>query len=325
MSAQTVSPDALSEIQARSIVSTPSMQRLYQMAESVSRRTCTVLIRGESGSGKELIARQIHAWSPRREQPFLAVDCTTLKDSLFESQLFGHRKGAFTGAERATLGFFRSADGGTLFLDEIGELSLPVQAKLLRCIQDRAVVPLGDSTPIPVDVRVLAATHRDLRAMVRRGEFREDLYFRLNVVEMLVPPLRDRKPDIAPLARHFLDHFARLYGDPAKFLAPDAVRALEEYAWPGNVRELSNAMERAHILGDGAVVTVADLPEEILPASARPPTPELKGGEIPTLRFAEQLLIARALDASGGNKTRAAEILQIGRHRLHRKIRAYGL
>ncbi len=325
MSAQTEIPVALSEIQSGPIVSTPSMQRLYQMAESVSRRTCTVLIRGESGSGKELIARQIHAWSPRREQPFLAVDCTTLKDSLLESQLFGHRKGAFTGADRSTLGFFRSADGGTLFLDEIGELSLPVQAKLLRCIQDRAVVPLGDSTPIPVDVRVLAATHRDLRAMVRRGEFREDLYFRLNVVEMLVPPLRDRKPDIATLARHFLDHFARLYGDPVKFLTPDAVRALEEYAWPGNVRELSNAMERAHILGEGMVVTVADLPEELQPASAWPPTPILKGGEIPTLRFAEQLLIARALNASGGNKTRAAEILQIGRHRLHRKIRAYGL
>ncbi|MBI4582039.1 MAG: sigma-54-dependent Fis family transcriptional regulator [Planctomycetes bacterium] len=303
----------------------PPMQRLRETVESVARRSCTVIIRGESGSGKEMVARYMHAGSPRRDGPFVAVDCTTLKDTLFESQLFGHRKGAFTGADFATLGFIRSADGGTLVLDEIGEMALPIQAKLLRCIQDRAVVPLGETAPVSVDIRIIAATHRDLRAMVRRGEFREDLYFRLNVVQIVVPPLRERRSDIALLARHFLDHYAALYDEPAKTLTPDALRAIEEYAWPGNVRELANMMEQVHILAAGDEVMVDDLPEELRPAAARAGLLEQSDREIPTLEVSERMLIARALQVARGNRTHAAEILQIDRRRLRRKIRLYGL
>jgi DNA-binding NtrC family response regulator len=255
----------------------------------------------------------------------VAVDCTTLKESLFESQLFGHTKGAFTGAEQATLGFIRSADGGTLFLDEIGEMALPIQAKLLRCIQDRVVVPLGSSTPIPVDVRIMTATHRDLRAMVKRGEFRQDLYFRLNVVELVMPPLRERQSDILLLAEHFLAYFAQLYGEPQKTLSPDAAQRLQEYTWPGNVRELANAMEQSHILARHDVVTASDLPPDIQPQALRPDNERNSHQEIPTLNSAERLLLARALMATGGNQSRAAEILDIDRRRLRRKIRSHGL
>ena len=207
--------------------------RLRSLIGGVAQRACTVIIHGESGTGKELVAREIHAASARSDGPFVPVDCTTLRDTLFESQLFGHVKGAFTGAERATLGFFRAADGGTLFLDEIGEMALPVQAKLLRCVQDRAVVPLGGVDPIPVNIRIVAATHRNLKAMVRRGEFREDLYFRLNVVRINVPPLRERREDIAALAEHFLEYFARIYEEPSRALSPEAIRALELHDWAG--------------------------------------------------------------------------------------------
>ena len=203
----------------------PCMSRLRPLIEALSGRTCTVLINGETGTGKELVARHLHALGPRRLKPFIPVDCTALRDTLFESQLFGHTKGAFTGAEQSTLGFFRAADGGTLFLDEIGEMGLQVQAKLLRCIQDRAVVPLGGVEPIPVDVRIITATHRDLKAMVVRGEFRQDLYFRLNVVRIPVPPLRERGSDILMLAKHFLHQFAKTDGAPVKHLSPDATQA----------------------------------------------------------------------------------------------------
>jgi DNA-binding NtrC family response regulator len=304
----------------------PAMQRLRSTAELLGPKSCTVVIRGESGSGKELIARYLHTCSTRRDNPFLAVDCTTLKDTLFESQLFGHVKGAFTGAEQATLGFLRSADGGTLFLDEIGEMPLAIQARLLRCIQDRAVVPLGSSTPIPVDIRIFAATHRDLRAMVKRGEFREDLYYRLNVVQLVVPPLRERQLDISMLAEHYLDYYADLYHESVKRLSPEAMAALEQYAWPGNVRELANLMERLHILASGPVIRPQDLPEDLQPVSDTDARDWLKApAEIPTLDLAERALIARALTASQGNQTRAAGILSIDRRRLRRKIRLYGL
>jgi len=303
----------------------PSMRQVRSIVELVAHRSCTVLIRGESGTGKELIARCIHASSPRADKPFVAVDCTTLKDSLFESQLFGHAKGAFTGAESATLGFIRSADGGTLLLDEIGEMPPAVQAKLLRCIQDRAVVPLGGTAPIPVDIRILAATHRDLRTMVRRGEFREDLYFRLNVVQITVPPLRERAADIPVLARHFLGYFAELYSEPLKGLLPEVTRVLVRYAWPGNVRELSNVMEQMHILSRGMEITLDDLPDDLMAEATRDCTLPSVPSEIPTLENTERALIARALTATCGNQTRAAGLLRIDRRRLRRKIRLYGL
>ncbi len=302
-----------------------AMERLRAVIDSVSGRACTVIIRGESGSGKECVARHIHGCSPRWDKPFVAVDCTTLKDTLFESQLFGHRKGAFTGADYATLGFIRSADGGTLFLDEIGELALPVQARLLRCIQDRAVVPLGETVPIPVDVRILAATHRDLRAMVKRGEFREDLFYRLNVVQMVVPPLRERRSDVGVLARHFLAYFAELYAEPVKSLSEQTLAALEQHTWPGNVRELANTMEQMHIMAGQPEISSSDLPEEMRPAAEAAGALSSSLMEIPTLECAEQRLIARALSATRGNQTRAAEVLHIDRRRLRRKIRLYGL
>ncbi len=307
----------------RPIGQSPCISRLAELVEAVSRRNCTVLIHGESGTGKELVARYIHASSPRRGKPFVPVDCTALRDTLFESQLFGHVKGAFTGADRCTLGFVRAADGGTLFLDEIGEMSLQTQAKLLRCIQDRAVVPLGGVETVPVDVRIIAATHRDLKAMVARGEFRQDLYFRLNVVRIAVPPLRERGSDILMLARHFLAQFAASDGECPKELSPDAIQALEAYAWPGNVRELANVMEQAHIFSKTRLITAKDLPEEIRSA----PAESLLASEcgIVPLAIAERALITRALRAAAGNQSRAAEMLQIDRRRLYRKVRRYGL
>ncbi len=301
----------------------PGLRHLQPVVQAVGRRTCTILIQGETGVGKEVLARHIHATGPRRQGPFVAVDCTGLRDTLFESQLFGHVKGAFTGAGQTTLGFFRAADGGTLFLDEIGELGLQVQAKLLRCIQDRAVVPLGGVEPVPVDVRIIAATHRDLEAMVARGEFRQDLYYRLNVVRIRVPALRDRVDDIPILAQHFLERFAMADGRPARRLSPDAVEALRRYAWPGNVRELANAMEQADIFATGGMVTVADLPEE-LRSSPIASVKDRRSNWV-TLEAAERAVILDALRATGGNQSRAAALLDIDRRRLYRKVRRYGL
>ncbi len=299
------------------------MQRLQTRAGAAACRNSTVLIRGESGVGKELVAQQIHADSPRRNGPFVAVDCTTLRDTLFESQLFGHVRGAFTGATEPTLGFWRSADGGTLLLDEIGELAPAVQAKLLRCIQDRAVIPVGGVQPIPVDVRVIAATHRNLEEMVRQGQFREDLYFRLKVVRVDVPALRERVEDIPLLAEHFLAELSRMYQEPMKVLSAAAVQALESYSWPGNVRELANAIEYAYVLSAGGVLTSADLPEEVRAAEVQRQL--VCGDQIVPLEVAERALIMRALHLTGGNQAQAAKLLQVERRRLYRKVHQYGL
>ena len=234
--------------------------RLLEEIRAVSGHDCTVLLCGESGSGKEYVARQIHGASRRAAGPFVAVDCTTLRDTLFESQLFGHVRGAFTGADHATLGLFRAADGGTLMLDEVGELPLGMQAKLLRCIQERAVVPVGGTEPIAADVRLIAATHRDLREMVRRGEFREDLYFRIHVVRLDLPPLRARSDEIIPLAEEFLQTRAAAHGAACKSLTHGAQRVLLRYEWPGNVRELQNAMEHALVFSTGCQIAENDLP-----------------------------------------------------------------
>jgi transcriptional regulator with PAS, ATPase and Fis domain len=244
------------------------VRKLAARIAAVSARNSTVLVRGESGVGKELVAQQIHASSARSSGPFVAVDCTTLRDTLFESQLFGHVKGAFTGAQHPTLGFWRAADGGTLFLDEIGELPPAMQAKLLRCLQDRSIIPVGGVEPIPVNVRVIAATHRNLEEMVRRGEFREDLYFRLKVVRLDVPPLRERMNDVPDLARYFLARLSDLYQEPARTFDASAIDALQAYEWPGNVRELANAVEYAYVLAHGE--TLRALPTCLMRSERRP-------------------------------------------------------
>lgn len=314
----------------------PPMVRLRRQIEAVARRDCTVLVNGPSGAGKELVARALHHQSRRATGPFVAVDCTGLRDTLLESQLFGHVKGAFTGADSPSLGFFRAADGGTLFLDEIGEMDIKTQAKLLRCIQERCVVPLGAVKPIPVNVRVIAATHRDLRGMASRGEFREDLYFRLDVVKLQIPSLSERRSDILILADHFLWQLAELYQEPLRAIAPDAKDLLTSYPWPGNVRELANAIEHAVVFSPHQELTAEDFPDRlrstamssVLAASA--PAAELSshaGTELPivTLAEAEKDLIARALRVAGGNQSAAAEMLKVERRRLSRKISRYGL
>jgi len=251
---------------------------------------------------------------------------------LMESQLFGHVKGAFTGAVAATLGFVRCADRGTLFLDEIGELPLFVQAKLLRCIQERTVVPVGGVDPIPVDLRIVAATHRDLAEMVRAGTFRQDLYFRLNVVRLNIRPLRERRDEIRHLTEHFLHDIATAYAEPAKVLSAAAAGALVQYDWPGNVRELRNAIERAFLFCGDRTIEVAHLPEEIRPALVAAPTVRdpwtlaaFETESVPRLADAERLLIARVLKITGGNQSDAARLLDIERHRLRRKIVQHGL
>jgi len=316
-------PDPAVESVPRLVGQSEPMLKLAARIAAVSARNSTVLIRGESGVGKELVAQQIHAASRRAAGPFVAVDCTTLRDTLFESQLFGHVKGAFTGADHPTLGFWRAADGGTLFLDEIGELSLSMQAKLLRGLQDRAIVPVGGVEPIPVNVRIIAATHRNLEEMVRRGEFREDLYFRLKVVRLDVPPLRERMSDVPSLARYFLARLSALYEEPPKQFDASAIEAMTAYTWPGNVRELANAVEYAYVLAPGEILTAADLPDEVRLAAAQ--RQSSAGDAIVPLDVAERALILRALTATQGNQARAARLLKIERRRLYRKVRQYNL
>lgn len=299
------------------------MRKLKSMVETVAARQCTLLVQGESGSGKELIVRHVHACSRRRNNPFIAVDCSTLRDTLLESELFGHVKGSFTGAERDTLGFVRAADGGTLFLDEIGEMAIQVQAKLLRVIQERVVVPVGSIDPIPVNVRIVAATHRDLKKMVRDGDFRQDLFYRLNVVNLVVPPLRDRREDIVPLAKHLLSQLSEFYEEPEKTFAKESLDALQMYDWPGNIRELTNAIEHAYVLGEEEVLTVKDLPESVRSVVTEIHAPE--DAEFPTLAGTERALLIRSLREAKGNQTQAARLLDIDRHRLARMLRRYKL
>ncbi|MDM8009208.1 MAG: sigma-54 dependent transcriptional regulator [Phycisphaerae bacterium] len=316
------------------IVGTASaIRRLAGQIEMVSRRNCTVLTLGESGTGKELVARHIHAASSRAAGPFVVVDCTTMHDTLLESQLFGHVKGAFTGATHSTLGLFRAADHGTLFLDEVGELPPAIQAKLLRCIQESVVTPLGSTGAVPVDVRIIAATHRDLEDMVRKGTFRTDLYYRLNVVRLQVPPLRQRRGDIPALANHFLAEQARIYDEPAKQLSPAVLDIFSRHAWPGNVRELQNAVENACVFCPGSLILPEHLPESLRQETVAEVTcafGRIRSGVpescVPTtLALAERNTIRQALSAASGNRTRAAELLGVERHRLARLIQRHKL
>ena len=265
----------------------PELASVREVASAIASRKCTVLILGETGTGKELLARHIHDNSDRATKAFIPVDCSALTDTLFESQLFGHSKGAFTGAVRDSLGFIRAADGGTLFLDEIGELSLPLQSKLLRVIQELAVVPVGDTKARPVDVRIVCATHRDLRDMVAKGTFREDLYFRLNVVSLNLPPLRDRADDVLTLARYFLDLQSATYNEPARTLGTSAQEALLAHNWPGNVRELANAMESAYVLASGSTIELSDLPDRVRGAQVARPVAKQFTSKVSSLIAAE--------------------------------------
>ncbi|MBV9249040.1 MAG: sigma-54-dependent Fis family transcriptional regulator [Acetobacteraceae bacterium] len=282
----------------------------------------TVLVLGETGTGKELVARAIHQHGRRAKAPFVALNCAAIPSELLESLLFGHIRGAFTGAVADSAGSFREAQGGTLFLDEIGDMDLAMQAKLLRALQERVVTPVGGK-PIPVDVRVIAATHRDLRQAVQEGRFREDLYYRLGVVPIALPSLRQRLSDIVPLARHFLATAAH----PAapKQLSSDAAARLLDYPWPGNVRELRNAMERVTALTRRPVIVAADL--DFLETAATSATPtDLLAGTLPeAVARIEIEMIRRALEASGGNRAQAAERLGIRRQLLYQKLARYGL
>jgi transcriptional regulator with PAS, ATPase and Fis domain len=296
--------------------------------ERTALRSATVLLEGETGVGKEVAARVIHQRSARAAKPFVPVDCTAFSTELMESQLFGHVKGAFTGAAQATQGFMRCAEGGTLFLDEIGELPLAIQAKLLRSIQERVVVPVGSTEQIPVNIRIVAATHCDLAQMVREGRFRQDLYYRLNVVRLSIPPLRQRGNDVLLLAGYFLEEIAECYQEPIKVLSPAVEELFLKYPWPGNVRELRNCIERAILFCTDRVIDVSHLPGDLASfgsfGEGEPVTTSLSLA-IPLLSDSEKALIIRALNATQGNQTEASRILGIERHRLHRKIQLYGL
>jgi two-component system response regulator AtoC len=303
-----------------------AMREVQSLAARVAPYPSTVLLTGESGTGKEAIARAIHRASPRKDRPFVAVNCGAIPDNLLESELFGHEKGAFTGADRAREGLFEEAEGGTIFLDEIGELTAPLQVKLLRVLQERVVRRLGGTGERPVDVRVLAATSRDLVEEVRGARFRDDLFYRINVVQIHLPPLRARPEDIPPLAAHFLGRHAERLGIAAQPLPANLLPVLASYSWPGNVRELENVIERALVLSGGHV-TVDHLPPHV--RTGKHPF-EIKDddGDLSVKRrlpALERTLIARALERSQGNRTRAADLLELSVRALSYKIQDYGL
>jgi DNA-binding NtrC family response regulator len=297
-----------------------AMEKVYRMVQKVAPTDATVLLRGESGTGKELIARAIHELSPRAEKPFVAVSCGALPESLLESELFGHEKGAFTGADRRKEGLFQVAGEGTLFLDEIGEVSLATQVKLLRVLQTHEMVPLGATRPVPVKARIIAATNRDLEGALRAGTFREDLYYRINVFPIVLPPLRERREDIPDLVNHFL----KKYGGAKAAIDPDALAALMRYNWPGNVRELENVVERAVIMTGGGVITRADLPTHIVFSTEASLPVDIPAAGL-SLEEMERSLIVKALDKARGNKTEAARLLGVTRRRLYSMMERLGV
>jgi DNA-binding NtrC family response regulator len=294
----------------------PAFNSVMEVIKAIATRECPIIITGETGVGKEMVARQIHTSGHRADRVFVPVDCTTLTGQLFESQLFGHVKGAFTSAVDSTLGFFRAADGGTIFLDEISEIPLELQAKLLRVLQERHVTPLGSAKSCPVDVRVLCATCKDLQDMVRKGTFRSDLYYRLDVVRLEVPPLRHRKEDILDLAEYFLKNQSAFYNEPPKTFSESVKRLLVNYAWPGNVRELANAIERAYVLTDGPEIQAAVMPFEIIIAESS----SYPKDQLPTLDDVKRKVITQTLEYTKGRRIAAAKILGIERRQLNRLI-----
>jgi len=307
------------------VAASDPMIEVIELLERVAAYKSTVLITGESGTGKEVIARAIHAQSPRRDAPFVGVNCGAIPENLLESELFGHVKGAFTGASRTHRGLFSEADQGTLFLDEIAELPPSLQVKLLRAIQEEEVRPVGDTKARRIDVRVLAATARDLEAEISAGRFREDLFYRLNVVRLEVPPLRKRREDIPLLVDHFLASYRTALGKPVRRVSEAALERLAAYGWPGNVRELENVIERAVILTDGDAIEIAALPDALVSS----PVPCAQHDEDFGMKRARQRfeadLIRRALEQTGGNRTHAAKLLEISHRALLYKIKDYGL
>ena len=309
----------------RPIGGSKAFLQVVELAETVAPTDSTILISGESGTGKEVLARYIHSLSARAEEPFFSINCGALPESLLESELFGHVKGSFTGAVKDKEGLLVAARGGTFFLDEIGEMTPSLQVKLLRALQEREVIPVGATEPVAVDVRVIAATNRDLEEEIRRGAFRSDLYYRLNVIALHVPPLRERMDDIPMLAHHFLHRLSADGPDEEDLVLSDQTRdLLMEYDWPGNVRELENALERASVVRASGELVPDDLPERV--REAPPPTlVEDRLPPNPSMEVIERAYIAWVLRAEGGNKTRAAEVLGIDPSTLSRKLNRYGL
>jgi two-component system response regulator FlrC len=300
------------------------MRRILDLAARIARTKSTVLIQGESGTGKEVIARYIHDSSDRSSGPFVGVNCAALPESLLESELFGHEKGAFTGAAARKKGKFELADGGTLLLDEISEAAISIQAKLLRVLQEREVDRVGGQGPVAVDVRVIATTNRDLQAEVRRGTFRQDLFYRLNVVPLILPPLRRRPDDIAPLAEHFLRETAHTNNLPLKTLSPRAIEMLRRMPWTGNVRELENIMERATLLLDSEEISPEDLAllTDVGAENGPGAGADAAGGPMP-LKEMERRMIYKALEENQGNRTRASKVLGISVRTLRNKLNEY--
>ena len=312
------------EIIARS----PAMVRALNLATKVARHDATVFIMGPSGTGKELVARLIHREGERADRPFVAVNCGAIPETLLEAEFFGVMKGSFTGADRDRAGLFEAADGGTLFLDEVGELSVQLQVKLLRVLQDGEVRRVGGTETTSVDVRVVCATNRDIKGAIQEGQFREDLYYRLAVVTISLPPLTERTEEIPDLAHHFLERHAKRLGVRVEGIEPSAMEVLLAHSWPGNIRELENVVERALVLADGSHLTVADLPEAV-----RSPAPDglARGFRDDVLSVKRQtaelesFLIQRALERTGGNRTEAAKLLELSPRALRYKINDYGL
>ena len=305
----------------------PAMQEVFEIVQQVAPARTTVLLQGQSGTGKELIAKAIHQLSPRAKHPLVSVHCAALSPTLLESELFGHEKGAFTGAHERRIGRIEQAQGGTLFLDEIGEIDAAIQIKLLRFLGERTYERVGSNKTLTADVRLIAATNKNLEAMVQAGTFREDLFFRLSVVPIKLPSLRERAGDVPLLAQNFLREFAKENAKPVKVFAPDALELLMKYAWPGNVRELRSAIERAVVLCRGEKVTARDLPESVrgLVTPGGSEARRILARNDLTMAEAEKQMIIRALDDTKGHRTRAAQILGISRRTLHRKLHTYQL
>ena len=312
---------------SRIITNNPEMLSLIELAGKVARYDSTVLITGESGTGKELVARGIHDASLRNEKPFIAVNCGGIPETLLESELFGFVKGAFTGADRNRKGLFEEAEGGTLFLDEVGELPLPLQVKLLRVLQEREIRPLGTAVSRKIDVRILGATARDLAEEVGQGRFREDLFFRLNVIHLQIPPLRRRQTDISLLCQHFLDKLDREMGVGRRMLSPEVMALFDQYAWPGNVRELENIIHRCAVIADDQLIRVEHLPQHLQGGTSR--AHDQHDGCGLSLKRAQEAVerkyIADALRETGGNRLQASKILEMSYPSLLSKIKKYGL
>ena len=302
----------------------PAMQEIFEIIQQVAPTRATVLVLGESGTGKELIARAIHQLSPRARQPFVAVHCAALAPTLLESELFGHEKGAFTGAHERRIGRFEQAQGGTLFLDEIGEIDATLQVKLLRFLGERTFERVGSNKTLTADVRLVAATNKNLEELVKTGKFRDDLFFRLRVVEIELPPLRERTGDIPLLAQSFLREFAKENGKAVADFTVDALEALMNYSWPGNVRELRTAIEHAVVLSRGERIALRDLPPAMRGSSGAGDAKMLQGKAL-TVKDAERQLIVRALKETNGNRTHAAQKIGMSRRTFHRKLHEYHL